>query len=214
MNFLADVAGRFLNKELLEKIAAIKIGIAGVGGLGSNCAFNLVRSGFMKFSLIDYDFVSISNLNRQFYFADQVGQPKVYALKDNLLRINPCLELELHQVKLTKENIKNYFNDCQVVVEAFDSAEGKSMLVAAYINTGRLIVSASGLAGWGDSDMIKVHRLKKDFYLIGDLETEVNVIHPPMSPRVNITAAKMADVVLEYVLKEEEVRIQNPEVAI
>ena len=62
----------------------MKIGIAGVGGIGSNVALNLVRSGVMQLKLIDFDRVEPGNLNRQFYFADQIGLFKVEALKINL----------------------------------------------------------------------------------------------------------------------------------
>ena len=100
MNHLEERLARDLGLERLRKIQAIKVGIAGAGGLGSNCAFNLVRSGFKKLAIVDFDRVEPSNLNRQFYFADQIGLAKVAALKDNLLRINPDLELEIHQEKI------------------------------------------------------------------------------------------------------------------
>ena len=65
----------------------MRIGIAGAGGLGSNVAVNLVRTGVKKLKIVDFDVVDESNLNRQFYFMDQVGRPKVEALRENLLRI-------------------------------------------------------------------------------------------------------------------------------
>ena len=58
----------------------MRIGIAGVGGIGSNVACMLVRSGLPFLKIIDFDVVDEGNLNRQFYFADQVGMQKVTAL--------------------------------------------------------------------------------------------------------------------------------------
>ncbi|KYH29195.1 putative adenylyltransferase/sulfurtransferase MoeZ [Clostridium colicanis DSM 13634] len=102
---------KYIDHERLEKLQKIKVGIAGAGGLGSNCAFNLVRSGFKKIKIVDFDVVEPSNLNRQFYFIDQIGMPKVEALKKNLERINPDLELEIFQLKINAENIIELFGD-------------------------------------------------------------------------------------------------------
>ncbi|MBP5226911.1 MAG: ThiF family adenylyltransferase, partial [Kiritimatiellae bacterium] len=57
-----------------------RVGIAGAGGLGSNCAMHLVRAGLTRLVIADFDIVNESNLNRQFYFRDQLGQKKVTAL--------------------------------------------------------------------------------------------------------------------------------------
>jgi sulfur carrier protein ThiS adenylyltransferase len=189
----------YLGDENLAKIRSTKIGIAGAGGLGSNCAFNLVRTGVRKLKIVDFDVVEHRNLNRQFYFLDQVGMKKVEALKINLQRINPDIEVETSTEKIESGNIIDIFRECDIVVEAFDKARYKSMLVTKLLPTKKLIVSASGLAGVGRNDEIKVHRIKDNFVLIGDLATDVESA-PPLSPRVNIAAAKQADVVLEYLL--------------
>ncbi|MBB6217252.1 sulfur carrier protein ThiS adenylyltransferase [Anaerosolibacter carboniphilus] len=202
MNLFEEALLSHMGKENLEKVQNCKVGIAGAGGLGSNCAFNLVRSGFKHFVMADFDVVEFTNLNRQFYFAKHVGRKKVDALKENLLHINCDLWIETYREKIESHNVGDVFKDCDVVVEAFDKAQYKRMIVEHYLNSEKLLVSASGLAGWGKSDAIQVHRMKERFYLVGDLETEVGEDVPPMSPRVNIAAAKQADVVLAYVLGE------------
>ncbi len=65
------------------------VGIAGAGGLGSNCAAHLVRVGFRKLKLVDFDVVETGNLDRQFYFADQVGMYKVEALRQTSCALLP-----------------------------------------------------------------------------------------------------------------------------
>ncbi len=72
----------------------MKIGIAGAGGIGSNVAVNLVRSSASALKIVDFDRVELSNLNRQFYFHDQIGRFKVEALAENLRRIRPECHLE------------------------------------------------------------------------------------------------------------------------
>lgn len=184
------------------KIKSVIIGIAGCGGLGSNCANSLVRSGFKNLVLVDFDKVERSNLNRQFYFRDQIGKNKVDCLKENLLRINSDLQITTYLERIEKENILDIFKQCKIVVEAFDKAEYKSLLVETLLPHKELIVSASGLAGYGNSDDIKVHWIKDNLVIIGDRKSEVSLSLPPLSPRVNVAAAKQADMILEYVLSK------------
>lgn len=204
MNNFEQGLVKYLGKEKLSKIQKVKVGIAGAGGLGSNCAFNLVRSGFNNFLLADFDLIEYTNLNRQFYFYHQVGNKKVEALRTNLLAINPDLNIEVFAEKIDEDNVASIFRDCDVVVEAFDQAVYKRMIVEEYINSSKLLVAASGLAGWGNSDQIITHRIKDKFYLIGDLVSEVSEELLPISPRVNIAAAKQADIILNYVLNQNE----------
>ncbi len=192
----------YFSKDELNKIQSVKIGIAGAGGLGGNCAMNLVRSGFKKLKIVDFDKVEYSNLNRQFFFENQVGEDKVSALMQNLQSINSNLEIEAIVDKLDAYNLESYFEDCEIVVEAFDTVEMKSLLVEKLLPSKKLIVSASGIAGYGNSDEIKISQVKENLILVGDLASEVGEAEKPFSPKVNIAAAKQADCVLEFVLKE------------
>ncbi len=200
MNVLEEALKVYFGAENLKKIMAVKVGIAGLGGLGSNCAMHLVRSGFKKFVLCDFDKVEAKNLNRQFYFLSQIGQPKTEALKANLCGINPDLELELVSEKLNNDNISSVFSDCDVVVEGFDTVICKQMIAQAYSRSGKFFVSASGLAGWGSADHIITRKIHPTFYLIGDSCSEVSDTCPPCSPGVSVAASKQADCILSWVL--------------
>ena len=116
MNAFEERIADQIGLEALNKIQAVKVGIAGAGGLGSNCAFNLARVGFRKLKIIDFDIIDHSNLNRQFYFFDQIGMNKVEALKVNLERINPDMEIETSAQRIEKENVRELFSDCDIVV--------------------------------------------------------------------------------------------------
>ncbi|ERP31832.1 thiamine biosynthesis protein ThiF [Chitinivibrio alkaliphilus ACht1] len=183
-----------------RKITETTIGIAGTGGLGSNCAMNLVRSGFTKFFLYDFDTVDYSNLNRQFFFRDQVGKAKVDALQENLLRIEPSLDITCQKLRITPENISSLFTECTVVVEAFDEVAAKRMIVESFLNSPKLLVAASGLAGYGNTESITVQKIKDTFYFIGDFTQGVTETTPPLSPRVNMVAALQADTILTHIL--------------
>lgn len=199
MNMFEEKLLESYGRESYEKIRNITIGIAGAGGLGSNCAFNLVRAGFRKFVIADFDVVSPSNLNRQFFFLDQVGMAKVEALGVNLKRINPDIEITAYNCKVIVSNSSEIFSSCDIVVEAFDRVDQKTMLVNNILKTGKFVVAGSGLGGFGESDMIKTVRMGRNLVVVGDMNTDV-INKPPLSPRVNVVAAKQADVILERVL--------------
>jgi len=195
---------RYFGKPGLRKIQSTTVGVAGLGGLGSNCAVCLVRSGFRRFIFADFDKVDYSNLNRQFYFIDQVGLYKTESLKTNLLRINPDLDVELVTQRISKDNAAKVFSKAEVVVEAFDKAEYKCIMAETFLGSKKLFVSASGLAGWGNTDALRVKKIKDNCFLIGDSYSEAGPALPPCAPRVAIAAAKEADVILSWVLREKQ----------
>lgn len=204
MNEFVKALSNTFGPENLAKIQRTRIGVAGAGGLGSNCAQFLVRSGFCNFTLVDYDRVEFSNLNRQFFFLNQVGKPKVEALQENLLQINPDLNININQVKIESANVARLFTECDVVIEALDHPEYKRLVVETYLNSQKLLVAVSGLAGWGTSEEIKSRKIKERFYLVGDLISGVSKERPPVAPGVAVAAAKQADIVLNYVLSAKD----------
>lgn len=181
------------------------IGIAGCGGLGSNCSVALARVGIGKLIIADFDIIIESNLNRQYFFYDQIGQKKAFALRDNINRINPAVAVEAHDIKLKKNNIISLFIDCDIIVEAFDHADQKQMIIelvqAEFPD--KPIVSGVGLAGWGDSNSIKVRQIG-NLYVCGDIIKEVSEDMPPLAPRVGIVANMEANVVMEILLSEKK----------
>ncbi|MGE4421086.1 MAG: sulfur carrier protein ThiS adenylyltransferase ThiF [Pseudodesulfovibrio sp.] len=200
MNKVEEGIAAHIGEERLARLQGVKIGIAGCGGLGSNCAMHLVRSGFTRFTLVDFDRVEFSNLNRQAFFNDQVGQYKAEALAANMRAVNPDLDLDIYVERVDVARVKKLFGDCDAVVEAFDRAAAKKRLVEALLPLGRLVVSASGIGGCGDGDALVTRRVRDNFYLIGDGVTECSLDTPPLSPRVGIAAAKQADVILAHFL--------------
>ena len=202
MNPLMTGLAETLPPEQLAKVQQTPVGIAGLGGLGSNVAWHLVRSGFLHLVLADFDRVEASNLNRQVYFPDQLGLLKTEALAENLLRINPDLNLELWSVFVTPANVQTIFGQCPLWVEGFDQTASKKMFVEEGLAAGKQVIGASGLAGWGDTDTIRTLHWSSGLSVVGDFCTDVTDGQPPLSPRVGVVAAKQANLVLAWVLKE------------
>jgi sulfur carrier protein ThiS adenylyltransferase len=191
----------FFGKKKFRRISRTRIGIAGCGGLGSNCASFLVRSGFRYLKLVDFDKIEYSNLNRQFFFYEQKGEKKTEALKKNLEKINPSVKITIETKQIVPNNIKNIFKEYPVIVEAFDAPEYKSMIVSELSGEKELIVSASGVCGIGASDNIVTRRISGNVVIVGDFVTDTQKAFP-FAPRVSIAAAKQADVILEYILSK------------
>ena len=187
-------------RVVLEKV---RIGVAGAGGLGSNCAMHLVRSGIRHLVVADFDVVGESNLNRQFFFRDQLGMKKVDALKANLLRIDPEVDVQAVDVRLDAASTRELFEDCDIVVEAFDVVEAKTMILSTLMPLGMRLVTASGLAGWGKSNAMRVRKMGANVVVVGDGETGVATDVAPVSPRVGIAAAMEANAVVAWLLGKE-----------
>ncbi|NVO02856.1 MAG: sulfur carrier protein ThiS adenylyltransferase ThiF [Bacteroidetes bacterium] len=190
-------------KDYRIQLSGKTVGIAGCGGLGSNCAISLARVGLGKLIIADFDVIVEGNLNRQYFFHDQIGLKKAFALKENIQRIDEKIKVEAHDIKLSPESILELFKDCDVIVEAFDLAEMKKMIIETVLAEmpDKWIVSGIGLAGIGNSNVIKSRRIEK-LIICGDETTEVSEELPPLSPRVCMVANMQANEVLEILLKK------------
>jgi sulfur carrier protein ThiS adenylyltransferase len=191
--------------EIKSHLGKFTVGIAGAGGLGSNCAVALARSGVGTLIIADYDIVEAPNLNRQYFFIDQVGQMKTIALKENISRINPEVFVITHQKRLDRENIPEVFSGCNIIVEAFDSSDMKEMLIETVQTKmpGIPLIVGSGMAGWGNSELIRYRKIDNTLYVCGDESTEVSENIPPMAPRVGMVANMQANVVIELLMKTD-----------
>ena len=193
-----SVLAGHLAEDQCRCLAQARVGIAGAGGLGSNCAVALARTGIGHLILADHDVVAPSNLNRQFFFPRHLGQPKVKALAEELLELRPDLDVQVVQEQLDAEAARRLFAACPVVVEAVDDPIIKRMLVETLLAAGHTVVSASGMAGWGGEPMT-ARRLGR-LVVVGDHRRAVGAGAPPLAPRVLMAAAMQADAVLEILL--------------
>ena len=187
--------------EIKEKLKNKTVAIAGCGGLGSNCAVALARVGVGTLILTDFDVVTESNLNRQYYFLSQVGEAKASALKRVIHQINPSVGVVAYEVKLDPEHILRYFKDCDVIVEAFDQAGEKEMLIETVLSAfpEKPLVVGVGMAGWGMNESIH-YRRSGNLHICGDEKTEISNEIPPLAPRVGMVANMQANVALEILL--------------
>jgi len=185
-------------KEILSKKT---VGIAGAGGLGSNAAVALARSGIGRIIIIDYDVVEPSNLNRQYYFLDQLGMKKVEALQENIQRINPNITVESIQLKLEKGQMHIPFITAHVIIEALDDAKTKSMFIEEILEKLPTIplVAASGVAGYGHSERIITAHLE-NLHVCYDEDAKSSDEDVMLAPKVCLMANWEADIALQLLL--------------
>jgi sulfur carrier protein ThiS adenylyltransferase len=188
--------------EVRSHLSKFTVGLAGAGGLGSNCAIALARSGVGTIVIADYDVVEALNLNRQYYFTDQIGMMKTDAIRENIARVNTEVRVVTHQMMLDRSNIAKAFSGCDIIIEAFDNSEMKEMLIETIQTkmTGIPLIVGSGMAGWGKTNAITCRRIDDSLYVCGDEATEVSEELPPLAPRVGIVANMQANVAIEILM--------------
>ena len=187
------------------------VAVCGLGGLGSNAAVYLARTGVGNLHLIDFDTVDASNLNRQSYMVRDLGQRKTDALARQIHDINPFIDVHTDFVRLTEENVPTLLAGDDIICEAFDNPDAKTMLVHTVLEQcpDKYIVSASGMAGYGASNEIRTRKITSHFYIRGDQERNACPGRGLMAPRVAICAAHEANLIVELlvdVLPQEESR--------
>lgn len=192
--------------ELRHVLRQSTVAIIGCGGLGSNIAAMLVRSGVGALLLADPDHVDATNLNRQFFFRDQVGARKVEALAANLRRIDPGTRVTTLHARVVRMTLPTFVLGADVIVEAVDSAADKAMIINSCLAElpGVPVVGASGLAGIGSANDIVTERIAENLYMVGDLTSDAAAGLPLFASRVMAAAAAQAHMVTRLLLGYRE----------
>ncbi|MBU1218210.1 sulfur carrier protein ThiS adenylyltransferase ThiF [Myxococcota bacterium] len=182
-------------KHTYEILKNSTVGIAGCGGLGSNAAAALVRSGVGSLVLSDFDRVELTNLNRQYFTSKHIGMYKVQALEQQLVLINQEVKIRGVIKKLQAEDISETFNDCDVLIEAFDGADSKKMIIETWrkVFPDRYVVCASGMGGMTSTQDLKIRRIGK-IIICGDEKSSMEL--GLIAPRVISVAMMQAMEVL------------------
>ena len=192
-------------EEMQTKLRNARVAVAGLGGLGSNIAVMLARSGVGELLLVDFDTVDVTNLNRQMYLIPQLGKPKAEALPEILYQINPYLTYRSVCIKVTPDNVKELFSEYPIVCEAFDKPDQKAMLVRELLMQcpETTVVSGNGMAGYADANEIRTCQVMKRLYVCGDQSTDVGNGIGLIAPRVAVCAAHEANKVLQLIMQTE-----------
>jgi len=181
-----------------------RIGIAGIGGIGSNVARHLAQASVPSITIVDFDLVEAANLNRQFYQISQQGARKTDSLAANLKEIFPAMTIQKINQQIRPGDARSLFADYDIVVEGLDDKRLKQMLIEELAESETTVVSASGIAG-PEMDSVRIKKLGS-CYIVGDFVSDEQHFSL-FPPKVALVASIMAGIVLketsyaEYITK-------------
>lgn len=149
--------------EAMDKLARSRVAVFGVGGVGSFAVEGLVRSGVGSFVLVDDDCVCLTNINRQIHATMKtVGKPKVEAMRDRILEINPKVSVEIHQIFYLPENAETIMNDeYDYIIDAIDTVTAKIDLVIRAKKKNIPIISSMGTGNKFDPTRLEITDISK-----------------------------------------------------
>ena len=152
-----------IGKAAIDKLKSSKIAIFGIGGVGSYAVEALVRSGVGKFVLVDDNCICLTNLNRQIHAARKtIGKPKVEAMKERILEINPDAEVTtILEFYLPETHPEMLTADLDYIIDAIDTITGKIGLIEAANRMGIPIISSMGTGNKLDPTRLEIADISK-----------------------------------------------------
>jgi tRNA A37 threonylcarbamoyladenosine dehydratase len=147
-----------IGAEALEKLVKSKVAVFGVGGVGSYVVEGLARAGIGKLILIDFDTVSITNINRQLpALTSTIGRPKVEVVKERVLDINPDAEVEIYKEFYSPDNSDFFIRkEYDYIVDAIDSVKSKIDLIIKAQEKNIPVISSMGAGNKLDPAKLRV----------------------------------------------------------
>ena len=152
--------------EKIEKLKELKVLVVGVGGVGGYAVEALARSGISNITIVDYDKVDITNINRQIIaLHSTIGKLKVEVLKERIKDINPNCQVETFACFYDANTNDLIFNkNYDYVLDCCDSLKSKELLIRECIKRKIKIISSMGAGFKFDPSLIKITKLKKTNY--------------------------------------------------
>lgn len=145
-------------REAMEKLAAARVAVFGVGGVGGYAVEALARSGVGALDLIDSDTISLTNINRQLLAThDSIGKSKVEVARQRVLSINPACTVTTHQVFYLPETEAQFdFTRYDYIIDAIDTVSGKLALIVNAQKAGTPIICSMGAGNKLDPTAFRV----------------------------------------------------------
>ena len=152
-----------LGLDRMNKLKNSRVIIFGVGGVGGYVIEALTRSGFKQIDIVDFDSVSITNINRQIIaLHSTVGKLKIDVMKERMLDINPNIVVNTYPVFLDDTNIESFnLSQYDYVVDAIDSVTSKLLLIEYCVKNNIKIISSMGTGNKLDPSLFKISDISK-----------------------------------------------------
>ena len=152
-----------MGKEGMEKLAASRVAVFGIGGVGGYTVEALVRSGVGAIDIIDDDKICLTNINRQIYATRKtVGRYKVEVAAERIAEINPDCVVTGYKTFFLPENSGEFdFTRYDYIVDAIDTVSGKIAIVQKANECGVPVISAMGAGNKLDATAFEVADIEK-----------------------------------------------------
>ncbi len=152
-----------LGQEVFDRLQSVRVILFGAGGVGGWCAEALVRSGVKHLTIVDFDVVNPSNINRQVVATrDNIGAPKVKELQKRLLAINPDAEITTINQRYSAQTAETFdFNSYDYVLDAIDSVKDKALLLYRASLSRATVFASMGAGRKMDTTAVRVTAFKK-----------------------------------------------------
>ena len=153
-----------IGEEKTKKLMDSSVIILGLGGVGGFAVEGLTRAGIGTITLVDFDTIDITNLNRQIIAThSSIGKDKTNLFKERILDINPNATVNIHNLKVTPENVKTLFDHIKYdyIVDAIDTISAKLALIEISKEKNIPIISSMGFGNKLDPTTIKVSDISK-----------------------------------------------------
>lgn len=152
-----------IGTEALDRLAAARIAVFGIGGVGGYVVEALIRSGVGALDLIDSDTVDVTNLNRQIIATTKtIGKYKVDAARERCLSINPQAQIRAHRCFYLPETAAQFdFTEYDYVVDAIDTVSGKLSLIERAIAANVPVISSMGAGNKMDPSAFEAADISK-----------------------------------------------------
>ena len=166
MNLWTERTEMLLGQDAAARLAAARVAVVGVGGVGAAAAEMLARAGVGHLLLIDSDVVSVTNINRQLIaLSSTVGQSKCQVLKSRLEDINPDIDVKVLDSFLSEENVSDLIpaSSTDWVVDAIDTLSPKVALAQYCLSNSLPLVSSMGSGGKLDATQVRIADIGKTY---------------------------------------------------
>lgn len=212
---------QLLGEAVVRRLGQVRVLLVGVGGVGGWCAEALIRSGIQHLTIVDFDTVSTSNINRQIVATEaNVGRSKVEEMRQRLLDIHPQADIVAIDERVVpgeawRERIGNY----DYIIDAIDDVDAKAWLMYEGSLTQATVFSSMGAGRKLDTEQIqiaefwKVHGCPLARALRNRMKKEHRIpakkIRCVYSPEISAEAGTIAPIVGVFGMKLANLLIQN-----
>jgi len=181
----------YRGRDVIARLAALRVTLCGAGALGSNLADNLVRQGVAHLRVIDHDRIEEHNVSTQLYGESEVGGWKIEVLKNRLFRA-AGVEIEPVQKQLEQGNAKQLLKDCDLIIDTFDNSASRSLVQTTCRATGTNCLHAGLFEDYGEVIWDEQYRVPED--VAGDV-----CDYPLARNLVMMTVAIASEAVVRFV---------------